>query len=110
MYFATAGVIDNEDANTRALEQRVVEDLNSLHIFSHVDFYLHDAIQLQQQYQRISHRNIREIEFPQHTLLPAINGIRQAFIGVIPVSQFLRLITDEDGQLNRRVFYDNIRD
>ena len=39
-----------------------------------------------------------------------MTGVEQAFLGVIPASEFLQLVTDEDGELNRALFYDNVRD
>jgi cold shock CspA family protein len=36
--------------------------------------------------------------------------VQEAYIGIVPCLEYLKLICDEDAQLNRRLFYDNVRD
>ncbi len=42
--------------------------------------------------------------------MPQIGGVQAAYIGIVPCLEYLKLLTNEDGTLNRRLFYDNVRD
>ena len=53
---------------------------------------------------------MREIVFDKHAILPPISDVKEAYIGIVPCLEYLRLLCDEDGVLNRRLFYDNVRD
>src|SRR5262249_33174180 len=45
-----------------------------------------------------------------HTILPQMNGVQEAYIGIVPCLEYLKLVCESDGTLNRRLFYDNVRD
>lgn len=42
--------------------------------------------------------------------MPPIAGVREAYIGLLSISQYLKLIIDEHSTVRRRLFFDNIRD
>lgn len=52
----------------------------------------------------------REFVFEKHTILPVISNVNEAYIGIAPCTEYLKLILNDDGSLNRRLFYDNVRD
>ena len=52
----------------------------------------------------------REFLFAARTEIPEITGVREAYLGFIPASQFLSIITDENGEILNSIFYDNVRD
>lgn len=37
-------------------------------------------------------------------------GIEQAFLGIVRADQLLKLITDDEGEIRKALFYDNVRD
>jgi hypothetical protein len=39
-----------------------------------------------------------------------MTGVKESYLGYLPVSTYLSLITDENGNLLRGLFYDNVRD
>ena len=43
-------------------------------------------------------------------MLPDIPGVKEAYVGVVPAEEFLRLIVDDAGNIRKSLFYDNIRD
>ena len=65
---------------------------------------------LQRIYRELHNKIVREMVFEKHTILPQIAGVEEAYIGIVPAKEFLRLICDDDDRLNRRLFYDNVRD
>jgi hypothetical protein len=36
--------------------------------------------------------------------------VRESYIGLLPISEYLKIIMDDDGNVRRRLFFDNIRD
>ena len=85
-------------------------DLMATKLFSSVEFTPVDSDGLKQLYRELNQKVTREIEFERHTILPTISGIKEAYIGILPCLEYLNLICDDDGNLNRRLFYDNVRD
>jgi cold shock CspA family protein len=69
-----------------------------------------DADKLRDIYRRLKNKVVKEIEFDRNIVLPKINGIHESFIGIIPCTEFLKLICDDDGNLQKNLFYDNVRD
>ena len=53
---------------------------------------------------------VREIVFDKHTIVPNIEHVQEAYIGILPCSEYLKLICDSEGNLQRSLFYDNVRD
>jgi hypothetical protein len=41
--------------------------------------------------------------------LPPIKGVKVAFLGLLPGKQFLQLLEDNEGQLEQRMFLENVR-
>ena len=109
IYYATTGVW-NDEAPLRSRIDQGVSDLNKTNLFSAVEFIPLDAEGLKGLYRQIHHKIVREIVFEKHTILPQIAGVEEAYIGVIPCTEYLKVICNEDGTLNRRLFYDNVRD
>jgi hypothetical protein len=64
---------------------------------------LHDA------WIRKNHANEVEIQLEKQVNLPKMPGVDQAILGVVSVSELLKLVHASDGTLDERVFYDNVR-
>src|SRR5690606_4880081 len=97
----------------RALEARknaVVDDLTTLRIFSQVEFTPIDATAIQRLHRESRNSVSREFDFAQKTVVPTIAGVTEAYVGLLPATEFLRLVEDEDGEILRGIFYDNVRD
>lgn len=79
-------------------------------LFSKTEFTFVDADQLKSTYRTLSNKITKQITFEKHTILPKIHGVKRAFIGILPCKEYLRLICDDNGNLLKNVFYDNVRD
>lgn len=109
LFFVTTGVWE-EPQHIKGL---VANDLNVLKekgLFSSIGFQCIDADRLKQMYREVRGRSIKEIEFPSLVALPEIKGVRQSFVGSLSAVEYLKLVTDSDGVLQRNLFYDNVRD
>jgi cold shock CspA family protein len=109
MYYAATGIWNN-DAALRTRADQGISDLRKTGLFSAVDFIPFDSEGLRRLYRELHHKVVREIAFEKHTILPQIGGVKEAYIGIVPCTEYLKLICSDDGALNRRLFYDNVRD
>ena len=67
-------------------------DLSSLNRFSGVEFSFLDANLLQQRYQEINLKVEKEIQIDEYANLPAVLGIRQAYLGVLRCKELVKLL------------------
>ncbi|MBZ5541096.1 MAG: AIPR family protein [Acidobacteriia bacterium] len=109
LYYVTTGRWIG-DAALEARRKTVVADLKSLGLFGEVEFLPIDADSIQRLYRDSKNSVTREFEFPQRTVVPDIEQVSEAYLGLLPASEFLRLIEDEDGDILKSIFYDNVRD
>jgi hypothetical protein len=109
LYYATTGVWAGDTA-LRAIIDQGDKDLSHTALFHTVEFGPLDAEGIKKAYREVHNKVVREISFDKHTILPAISGVKEAYIGTVPCLEYLRLLCDDEGILNRRLFYDNVRD
>ena len=109
LYFVTTGKwLDDTRLNARiATETQGLLDLN---IFSDVELVPIDAIRLQKLFSKAKNRISKSITFSGRVTLPTLPGVTEAFLGFVPVTEFLKLITDDSGSIVKGLFYDNVRD
>lgn len=109
IYYVTTGKwVDDINVLGRAnAEKKHLEDLG---IFEKVEFVPVDADKLGGIYLEIKNKIKREITFEKRVALPSINGVREAYIGVLPISEYLKLIVSSDDKIQKNLFYDNVRD
>lgn len=109
LYYVTTGKwVD--DKNCVGRMKIATSDLNSLNIFSEIKYIPIDGNQLQKLYRKTIDVVETEICFDNHIFLPDIPKVRQSFLGYLDFNEFLKLIVDENGEIRRSVFYDNVRD
>lgn len=109
MYYATMGKWQS-DAKLLARIETEKEGVTELDIFKGVDFFPIDARTLQRLYSSAKNRFSKSIEFSSKITLPTLPGIQESYLGFLPSDQYLKLITDESGNMVRGLFYDNVRD
>ncbi|WP_125901219.1 AIPR family protein [Methylobacterium indicum] len=109
LFYATTGTW-NEDQNLCAIRDGFIAQANSLHMFSSFTFNPIDATRIQKLYFQTKNAFRVTITFLQNISLPEIPNVRESYIGLIPISEYLKMITDEEGNVRRRLFFDNIRD
>ncbi len=109
MYYATTGTWSG-DQNLCAIRDGFLAQANGLHIFNDVSFFPLDAIKVQKLYFQTKNAFRVTVNFNQNLSIPEIPHVRESYIGLLPVSEYMRMITDERGNVRRRLFFDNIRD
>lgn len=109
IYYASTGKWTSEPA----LEGRINSDIELLektNLFSDVSFIPMDADKVKETYRQLRNKVVKEIAFDRHIILPRIDGVTEAYIGILPAREYLRLLMDKEGNLERNLFYDNVRD
>jgi AIPR protein len=109
MFYATTGKWQ-DDAKLLARIENEKETLSDLNIFGNIVFQALDARMLQRLYASAKNRLSRSIEFASKITLPALAGIKESYLGYLPADQYLKLITDDTGNIIKGLFYDNVRD
>lgn len=109
LFFVTTGNWE-EPEHINGLIANELKVLKDRGLFCGIHFKCLDAEQLKQMYREIRGRSVKEIDFPALVALPEIPGVRQAFVGSLSANEYLKLITDSDDELQRNLFYDNVRD
>ncbi|MCD7717394.1 MAG: AIPR family protein [Lachnospiraceae bacterium] len=109
LYYITTGKwVD--DQNCVARMEIAKNDLMNLNLFSDVIYTPVDADLLQKYYRNTIDVIEKEVEFSNKVLLPEINKVKQSYLGYISYQSYLKLITGENGEIIKSVFYDNVRD
>ncbi len=108
LYYVTTGRW-TEDQNIKSRIEGVRNDLVSENLFSDVLFTPVDADYLQRLFKATIDKIRAEIDFPDRITLPEMDGINEAYLGVLPAKTFLSLVSNEDGVI-KSILYDNVRD
>jgi hypothetical protein len=109
LYYVTTGRwLADPALETR--RQTVVADLEELRLFSKVEFVPVDADNIQRLYRESKNSVTREFDFPLHTVVPNIPDVKEAYVGLLPGTEFLKLVEDDSGEILKSIFYDNVRD
>ncbi len=98
-----------DDANLVGRRDSVKEDLMNLNLFRKVDFDCLGAENLHNLYRQLKNAVHAEILFPSRITLPDLPGVQQAYLGLLPATEFLKLIENENEEIINSVFYDNVR-
>lgn len=107
-FYITTGVV-NEDQNISAVIDSSVADLESYNLFERVEAKVLGANELGKLYRRTKNPITSKFTFANKVTLPDIEGIDQSFYGVIPFSEFRKLLMDDNGNI-QSIFDDNVRD
>ncbi|MCB0553583.1 MAG: AIPR family protein [Phaeodactylibacter sp.] len=109
MYYVTTGKwVGDKTLLGRADSDKA--DLEKLGIFSSVEFVPIDADSIGNIYRDLKNKVKKQIIFEKRASIPPIKGVREAYIGILPISEYLKLISDSDGKMQKNLFYDNVRD
>lgn len=108
LYYVTTGKWTN-DNNLVARRNAGRQDVEDLGLFRKVSFDCVDAEQLQRLYRETQNAVSTEIVFSERTVVPEIQGVEQAYLGLLSAPQFLRLIENDNQEVQTSLFYDNVR-
>ncbi|MBS1846231.1 MAG: AIPR family protein [Actinobacteria bacterium] len=109
-YYVGTGKWDDSVAARKHLDE-LKSDLEDLDLFSSIQCDGIDGARLQQLYRSATSAATATVEFESKVTLPRIDGVEQAFLGVLPARELMKLLADDDGEeIRKSVFEDNVRD
>lgn len=109
LYFCTTGKWTVDDNNLNKIITSNKSELDSLNLFDNIEFFPTDSKKIQKLYRKTKEPVEAEIKFEKKVTIPTISKIKVAYSGMIPFSEFKKIIIDDSGKM-KYVFNDNIRD
>lgn len=98
-----------EDQNLRAIIDSGTSEIESIGIFESVSIDPLGASEIQKLFHETKNKLASTITFQNRITLPDIEGVSEAYLGVIPFSEYIKLIQDENKTIHS-IFDDNVRD
>lgn len=110
LYYATTGKPANDATINGIAKQGESSISNSISELKDVKINLVGADFVIDTYNEIENRFDVTINFKNNLSLDRIIDVEQSYIGYLNVPEFIKLISDNDGNLRRNLFYENVRD
>ena len=108
MYYVTTGKWTN-DTNLVTRTEAARKDVDDLGLFRKTSFNCVGAEWLQKLSREVQNAISTEIVFSERTVIPEMPGVEQAYLGLLPATEFLRLIENDNQEVLASLFYDNVR-
>lgn len=109
IFASTAGNAALTDTNVVNRTKTIKQNIEAISYIGDVTFDLYGAARLYDASLVKNHANETDVVLDKSVNLPEMPGIDQAILGVMSLSELLKLIKHEDQTLNERVFYQNVR-
>jgi hypothetical protein len=97
------------DQNLQAIMDGGKAEIESIGVFENVSITPNGASEIQRFYLKTINKLSTTINFQNRIILPDIDDVKEAYLGVIPFNEFAKLIQDEN-QTIHSIFDDNVRD
>lgn len=110
IYFATSGTRTDENSISGFIKQQEREIQEANPELESVTIKVIDANYIIDSYDEIENKSTVNIHFEKNISCGTIDGVKQSFIGYLPIGEFLKLITGADGNIRKNLFYENVRD
>ena len=104
LYYATTGKWVG-DTNLTVRRDGEKKDVEALGIFRNVSFECVGADFLQDLYRKAQNAISCEIVLEKRVVVPKLPGVEQAFIGLLPASEFLKMIQSSTGEILASLFW-----
>lgn len=108
IYYITTGKWTNDSFLTQLIEKER-KNIEQLNYFSEVSYIPIDALHLQTVYKEVNNSITRQVVIPKIVAFPEVDGVLQAYLGLITFGEYIKLITDDADDLIQGIFYDNVR-
>jgi hypothetical protein len=109
LYYVTTGKW-TDDTVLDGRRKAVISDLEATNLFRQITFVPLGAEGIQRLYRQTKNAISREFFFKNHVVIPELPGVTQAYIGYLPMPEFIKLLADDNGEIIGSLFYSNPRD
>lgn len=111
IYYIYAGQGLIEDENFKTQVNASIREIEALpYLFSKTKNYLKGGDALADLYKESQNRIAQKMFFQRHVALPKLRNSTAAYLGVAKCVDYVDILKNQDGQINKGVFYDNVRD
>ncbi|MGC1175501.1 AIPR family protein [Polaromonas sp.] len=111
LFYVTSGSPPTEsDVHFFKKITQIKKRLRATGNFGPINIDLLGAADIQKRYKQLTNQLSAELNFPKKVALGDIEKIKNAYVGVVPATEFLKLVVGAAGQVMQSVFYDNVRD
>lgn len=110
MYYVTTGKWTNDHQLVARINNET-STLEELNIFQSPPFFNPvDARRLQEFFNRAQNALMKTVTFAKKVTLPNMDGVKESYLGFLSAKKYIEMITDENGNLLRGLFSENVRD
>lgn len=109
LYYITTGQYNDDDQNITSVQTRTVTRLEQTNLFSNVEFNVFGANEIGKYYRKSKNPISSDFVFSNKVTLENIDGIKQAYYGLLPFSEFKKILINDNDVINS-IFDDNVRD
>ena len=109
LYYVTTGTWQ-DDATLRTRLESEKALLVDTNLFSRVEFNPVGAPDIQRLYRQAKNDITKEFSFDKKQSVPNVTGVKESYLGFITARELLKIVRDEEGNLIKGLFYENIRD
>ncbi|MCS5511667.1 AIPR family protein [Curtobacterium flaccumfaciens pv. betae] len=109
LHFVTTGSWQNDQQLEIKIKQ-ISAKLTSLNLFEDVNFRAAGASEVQASWSRSKNNVLAEFIFVNKATLSDIPGVSESYLGALPLSEFLKIVSDPDAGIRKHIFVDNVRD
>lgn len=100
-----------DDPHLIAVRDKKIAVLRDTSLFSNVSLRVWGAAEVQASWKRSKNTVAVEFTFANKVTLPDIPGVKESYLGVLPLSEFLKVVSDDETKsIRKHIFYDNVRD
>lgn len=78
--------------------------------FSNVNVYPYDSNKIITTYKELKKKISRSFPMEKKVTFPPIDGVKQAFLGLVKCKDFISILSDSDNNMLTNIFEDNVRD
>ncbi|TXE57248.1 hypothetical protein FOT57_09525 [Serratia ureilytica] len=109
--FVYTGRYENSNKDIESQKNTFTSDLlKKPYLFSAVTCDIYDGDTIAKLYRETQNEVLVEIPFERHVTLPKIKGAKSAYLGVVKCSDYVRIIQKNNGDINKGLFFENVRD
>ena len=109
--FVYAGRFDDRNSGLIAQIEAEIRSIRELpYLFTAVTWHIYDGDAIARLYRETQNDAVVEVPFQRHVALPRIQGTQSTYLGVVKCADYVRMIKKENGDLNKGLFFENVRD
>ena len=108
LYYVCTGKWQN-DQNLKAIISSGKAEIENIGLFEEVSIEPLGASEIQRLFHETKNKLSSTINFQSRITLPDIEGVQEAYLGVLPFQEYVKLIQDENSTIYS-IFDDNVRD